>query len=67
MYAGDKDADVSEKAAEFEKQSGTEAAAARGYIDSIIEPASARKQLIFAFEILFTKSEYPIGKKHGTI
>ena len=48
-------------------QSGTEAAAARGYIDSVIAPESARKQLLFAFEMLFTKSEYPIGKKHGTI
>lgn len=67
MYADDKDADIDAKAAEFAAQSGTEAAAARGYIDSIISPEAARKQLIFAFELLFTKSEYPIGKKHGTI
>lgn len=67
MYADDKDADLAAKAAEFTAQSGTEAAAARGYIDSIISPEAARKQLIFAFELLFTKSEYPIGKKHGTI
>lgn len=67
MYADDKEADLSAKAAEFTAQSGTEAAAARGYIDSIIAPEAARKQLIFAFELLFTKSEYPIGKKHGTI
>ena len=67
MYADDKDADLGEKAAEFAAQSGTQAAAARGYIDSIIAPESARKQLLFAFEMLFTKSEYPIGKKHGTI
>ena len=67
MYADDKDAYLAAKAAEFAAQSGTEAAAARGYIDSIISPEAARKQLIFAFELLFTKSEYPIGKKHGTI
>ena len=67
MYADDKDTEVAAKAAEFEAQSGTEAAAARGYIDSVIAPESARKQLLFAFEMLFTKSEYPIGKKHGTI
>ncbi len=67
MYADDKAADLAAKAAEFAAQSGTEAAAARGYIDSIISPEAARKQLIFAFELLFTKSEYPIGKKHGTI
>ena len=48
-------------------QSGTEAAAARGYVDSVIEPASARKQLLYAFEMLYNKCEYPIGKKHGTI
>lgn len=66
MYA-DGEADLAEKAAEFAAQSGTEAAAARGYIDSIIEPESARKQLLYAFEMLFSKSEYPIGKKHGTI
>ena len=67
MYADDKDADLAAKAAEFAAQSGTAAAAARGYIASIIRPEAARKQLIFAFELLFTKSEYPIGKKHGTI
>lgn len=67
MYADDKDADISAKAAEFAAQSGTDAAAARGYVDSIITPESARKQLLYAFEMLFSKSEYPIGKKHGTI
>ena len=54
MYADDKDVNLSEKASEFAAQSGTEAAA-------------ARKQVLYAFEMLFTKSEYPIGKKHGTI
>ena len=67
MYADDKEADLNEKASEFAAQSGTEAAAARGYIDSVIEPEAARKQVLYAFEMLFTKSEYPIGKKHGTI
>lgn len=67
MYADDKEADVTAKAAEFAAQSNTQAAAARGYVDSIIEPETVRKQLLFAFEILFTKSEYPIGKKHRTI
>ena len=37
------------------------------HIDSVIEPEAARKQVLYAFEMLFTKSEYPIGKKHGTI
>ncbi len=67
MYADEQDADLTEKAAEFAQQSGTEAAAARGYVDSVIAPESARKQLLYAFEMLYSKSEYPIGKKHGTI
>lgn len=67
MYADDKEADLSAKAAEFAAAASTQAAAARGYVDSVIEPEAARKQLLFAFEILFTKSEFPIGKKHGTI
>lgn len=67
MYADDSEADLAEQAAVFAAQSGTDAAAARGYIDSIIEPESARKQILYAFEMLFSKSEYPIAKKHGTI
>lgn len=67
MYGDDKNADIAEKAAEFAAQSGTEAAAARGYIDSVVAPGSARKQLLYAFEMLFSKSGYPISKKHGTI
>lgn len=67
IYAGEKGADVSAAAAEFEKNTSTVAAAARGYVDSVIAPESARKQLLYAFEMLFSKSEYPIGKKHGTI
>lgn len=67
MYAGDADADLAQKASEFAAQSGTDAAAARGYVDSVIAPESARKQLLYAFEMLYSKSEYPIGKKHGTI
>jgi acetyl-CoA carboxylase carboxyltransferase component len=67
MYAGDNTADLAQKAAEFAAQSGTDAAANRGYVDSVIAPEAARKQLLYAFEMLYTKSEYPIGKKHGTI
>lgn len=67
MYADDAQADLAQKAAEFAAQSGTDAAAARGYVDSIIEPESVRKQVLYAFEMLYSKSEYPIGKKHGTI
>ena len=67
IYQDEKDADLSKAAADFRQNTSTEAAAARGYVDSVIEPESARKQLLYAFEMLFSKSEYPIGKKHGTI
>lgn len=67
MYADDDKADLAQKASEFAAQASTEAAACRGYVDSVIEPEAARKQLLYAFEMLYSKSEYPIGKKHGTI
>lgn len=67
IYCDDKGTDLGSRAAEFAAQSSTEAAAARGYIDAVVAPGSARKQLLYAFEMLFSKSGYPIGKKHGTI
>ena len=67
MFSDDAGADLQKEAAEFAKQSRTAAAAARGYVDSVIEPDAARKQVLYAFEMLFSKSEFPIGKKHGTI
>lgn len=42
-------------------------AASRGYIDDIIEPASTRKRLIAALEMLFTKHVMGPEKKHGTV
>lgn len=59
---------VEEKAAEYSRlQSSVDAAASRGYVDNIIEAESTRKQLIFAFEMLFTKRESRPSKKHGTV
>lgn len=68
MYA-DADAEtLNEKAAEYkELQSSPNSAAARGYVDAIIEPADTRKYVIGAFEMLFTKREDRPGKKHGTV
>ena len=68
MYA-DADADtINEKAAEYkELQSSPNSAAARGYVDAIIEPADTRKYVIGAFEMLFTKREDRPDKKHGTV
>lgn len=68
MYA-DADAEtLNEKAAEYkELQSSPNLAAARGYVDAIIEPADTRKYVIGAFEMLFTKREDRPAKKHGTV
>ena len=68
MYA-DVDAEtLNEKAAEYkELQSSPNSAAARGYVDAIIEPADTRKYVIGAFEMLFTKREDRPAKKHGTV
>ncbi|MBD5088472.1 MAG: carboxyl transferase [Clostridiales bacterium] len=64
----DAQAKISEKASVYEAmQSSVEAAAARGYVDNIIEGSSVRKQMIFAFEMLFTKRDDRPSKKHGTI
>lgn len=68
MYA-DADAEtLNEKAAEYkELQSSPNSAAARGYVDAVIEPADTRKYVIGAFEMLFTKREDRPAKKHGTV
>ena len=68
MYAGADAATLNEKAAEYRKlQSGVESAAARGYVDTVIDPADTRKYVIGAFEMLFTKREERPSKKHGTV
>ena len=59
---------ISEKASEYESlQSSAQAAASRGYVDAVIAPADARKNLVYAFEMLFTKRESRPSKKHGTV
>ena len=68
MYA-DADAQTqSEKAKEYAAlQDSVEAAARRGYVDAVIDAADTRKQVIGAFEMLFTKREGRPDKKHGTV
>ena len=67
MYPDDAAA-ISKKAEEYENlQSSAEAAAKRGYVDAIIDAASSRKHLIYAYEMLFTKIESRPSKKHGTV
>lgn len=59
---------IEEKANEYaELQCSSISAAKRGHVDSIIEPESTRKQLIYTFEMLFTKRESRPSKKHGTV
>ena len=68
MYADADAAAQKEKAAEYASlQSSAEAAAKRGYVDSIIEAKDTRKYVIGAFEMLFTKREDRPAKKHGTV
>lgn len=50
-----------------EKFANPYAAAARGYIDDIIEPKTTRPRLIRAFETLETKKDSNPPKKHGNI
>ncbi|WP_278335893.1 carboxyl transferase domain-containing protein, partial [Petroclostridium xylanilyticum] len=42
-------------------------AAARGYIDDVIEPDSTRPRIISALEMLASKRENRPAKKHGNI
>ena len=62
------DADeIAKVAAEYDAlQNSIDSAAARGYIDQIVDPDELRKYLIGALEILYTKREDRPSKKHGT-
>ncbi len=68
MYADADAAKQQEKAKEYAAlQASPEAAARRGYVDSVIEPKDTRKYVIGAFEMLFTKREDRPDRKHGTV
>ena len=68
MYDGSDAQTVSEKASEYDKlQQSVEAAAGRGYVDTVIEAVDTRKMVIGAFEMLYTKAEERPDKKHGTV
>lgn len=57
-----------EKIAEYrDKFSNPYVAAARGYIDDVIEPAETRAKIIMALEMLSSKRENRPAKKHGNI
>ncbi|MCR5203226.1 MAG: carboxyl transferase [Lachnospiraceae bacterium] len=56
MYPDADQDEIKAQKDKYKKATDITAAAARGYVDSIIEPASVRKQVLFAFEMLYTKS-----------
>ena len=58
--------EVAETAARYDAlQNNIDSAAARGYVDQIIEPEDLRKYLIGAMEVLYTKREEFPAKKHS--
>ena len=68
IVAADQDKKAKEDAENIIKsQISAEAAAARGYVDSIISADAARKNLVYAFEMLYLKEEGRPDRKHGTI
>lgn len=57
-----------EKIAEYrDKFSNPYVAAARGYVDDVIEPSETRARIILALEMLNSKRENRPAKKHGNI
>ena len=48
-------------------QNSIEYAAARGYVDQIVDPSEIRKYLIGAVEVLFSKREALPSRKHASI
>jgi acetyl-CoA carboxylase carboxyltransferase component len=63
--SGDVIKEQAEKYAEL--QNSVESAAARGYVDTVIDASETRKYLIGALDMLFTKREFRPDKKHGTV
>lgn len=67
MYADEPASVIEEKAAEYEALQGSvQAAAARGYVDRMIDYPDTRKYLIAAVEMLYTKRVDQPNRKHGT-
>ncbi len=66
--AEDQKAFIQEKAGAYDElQNSPESAASRGYVDAVILPAATRKRVIAAFDMLATKREPAMDKKHGTV
>ena len=69
IIADGQDSDkVSETAVSYAKlQNNAASAAARGYVDTIIEAAETRKYVIGAFDMLYSKRDERPAKKHITV
>lgn len=68
IASSDATAMIDEKTREYASlQSSVEAAAKRGYVDNVISTEATRKQLVYAYEMLFTKRDSRPSKKHGTV
>lgn len=66
--AEDKNEKRKEKIAEYrDTVANPYIAAARGYIDDVIEPAHTRQRIISALDMLAGKREHKPSKKHGNI
>jgi propionyl-CoA carboxylase beta chain len=66
--AEDPDAELQKKTDEYAaKFANPFTAAARGYVDDVIEPKTTRPRLIRAFEMLESKKDSNPAKKHGNI
>jgi propionyl-CoA carboxylase beta chain len=66
--ASDPEAEIQKMTDEYrEKFANPFIAAARGYVDDVIEPKRTRARLIRAFEMLETKKDSNPAKKHGNI
>jgi len=64
----DSESEIQKKTDEYrEKFANPFVAAARGYVDDVIEPKTTRPRLIRAFEMLDTKKDSNPPKKHGNI
>jgi acetyl-CoA carboxylase carboxyltransferase component len=68
MYEGQGADVIDEQAAAYAAlQNSASSAVARGYVDSLIEAGETRKQLISAFDMLYSKKVSRPEKKHGAV
>ncbi|MDH4157555.1 MAG: acyl-CoA carboxylase subunit beta [candidate division Zixibacteria bacterium] len=64
----DPEAELAQRTDDYrEKFANPYSAAARGYVDDIIEPKTTRPRLVRVFEMLETKKDTMPAKKHGNI